>query len=152
MAMAENLSQRRYEKYDHEGYTYCLDKPNTEGSLLFWRCDRRNSGCKGRIHTTTGADRTFVKMVTGHTCADTGESGFRAQKCRIIVKFNSTSPFSGNAARVGVQTAISAVRRRAVETMELPSVITAEVVEHLPRAVKGKLKGTVQGTVHKINI
>jgi hypothetical protein len=58
--------------------------------------------------------------------------------------------FSGNAARVGVQTAISAVRRRAVETMEIPSVITAEITQHLPRAVKGQLKGN--GTFIKLNI
>jgi hypothetical protein len=88
LAMAEILTQQRYEKYAHEGYLYVLDRLNSNGSLVFWRCDLRGAGCKGRIHTTAGADRAFVKMVTQHTCADTGESGFRAEKCRIIVKFN----------------------------------------------------------------
>jgi hypothetical protein len=80
MAMAEILSQQRYEKYAHEGYIYVLDKLSLDGTLMFWRCDLRNGGCKGRIHTTTGVDRTFVKMVTQHTCADTGESGFQAEE------------------------------------------------------------------------
>jgi hypothetical protein len=91
------------EKYAHEGYTYVLDKHNTEGTLMFWRCDRRTGGCKGRIQTTIDADRTFVKMVTQHTCENTGDSGFRAEICSVKL---FVSPFSGNAARVRVQTAI----------------------------------------------
>ncbi|KAK4887214.1 hypothetical protein RN001_003485 [Aquatica leii] len=47
-------SIRNKEKYEHNGYLYCLDKLISNGSKKSWRCDveiEKNKRCKGRIYT-----------------------------------------------------------------------------------------------------
>uniref|UniRef100_A0A1I8BW55 NADP-dependent 3-hydroxy acid dehydrogenase YdfG n=1 Tax=Meloidogyne hapla TaxID=6305 RepID=A0A1I8BW55_MELHA len=115
--MSQIRSQKNQEKYSHDGFIYVKDRVSSIGDKIFWRCDLLNHGCKGRIHTASDNERTFLKLVTQHTCST-----------------------AGNAARVGVQKAVSAVRSRARESLEvLPSQIRASVVEQLPEAILGRM-------------
>nr|CAD2172578.1 unnamed protein product [Meloidogyne enterolobii] len=47
------LSNKNREKYTHNGYCYVKDRDSADGHLIFWRCDERGNGCKGRIWTTS---------------------------------------------------------------------------------------------------
>nr|CAD2149687.1 unnamed protein product [Meloidogyne enterolobii] len=115
--MSQIRSQKNQEKYSHDGFIYVKDRISSLGDKIFWRCDLLNHGCKGRIHTASDIERTFIKLVTEHTCS-----------------------LTGNAARVGVQKAVSAVRSRARESLDMvPSQIRASVVEELPEAILGRM-------------
>ena len=63
--MAENiLSQRRKEKFAHDGFLYIFDKySKTDISVKFWRCEQLGR-CKGRIHTKDGQ---YLREVTKHS-------------------------------------------------------------------------------------
>nr|CAD2177161.1 unnamed protein product [Meloidogyne enterolobii] len=67
-------SQRNCEKYSHNGFSYVKDKDSADGERIFWRCDEKSNGCKGRIWTTSCENREFIRLVTEHSCSSTGNS------------------------------------------------------------------------------
>jgi len=112
---AQILSKRLNEKYAHNGFIYIRDnRGSRDGERLFWRCEKQKTGCKGRIHTSSGENRTFLQLVTPHTCSETGD-----------------------AVRVVVQQTVTGIKRRALTTMENPSQIRAEAVQGLSQAIMG---------------
>ena len=67
-------SERNCEKYSHNGFCYVKDKESSDGQRIFWRCDERNSGCKGRVWTTSCDNRNFIRLVTKYSCSTTGNA------------------------------------------------------------------------------
>jgi hypothetical protein len=51
--MIPHNSQKNNEKYSHNSYCYVKDRESADGEKIFWRCDLKNIGCKGRIWTTS---------------------------------------------------------------------------------------------------
>lgn len=126
--MAFHKSRKNCEKYSHNGYCYVKDKESADGDRIFWRCDERGSGCKGRVWTTSGEAREFLRLVTDHSCSTTG-------LCFLI--FSNIK--LGDAAKVAVQKAITTVRYRAATTMENPVQIRSTVIQEMSTAVLGCL-------------
>ncbi|KAB0797083.1 hypothetical protein PPYR_08077 [Photinus pyralis] len=55
--MAELLSQRGGLKIAHHGHLFSFHKKSSDGTLSFWRCDKRTSeNCKARLHTDANGD------------------------------------------------------------------------------------------------
>uniref|UniRef100_A0A914L8K1 FLYWCH-type domain-containing protein n=1 Tax=Meloidogyne incognita TaxID=6306 RepID=A0A914L8K1_MELIC len=106
------LSNKNCEKYTHNGYCYVKDRDSADGQLIFWRCDERSNGCKGRIWTTSCQNREFVRLITDHSCSTTGD-----------------------AAKVSVQQILTSVRQRAATTLENPAQIRSNVVQGASTAV-----------------
>ena len=68
------LSKQNKKKFSHNGYIYVKDRLSNDGEKFFWCCDkRRTTDCKGRIHTTAGEERAFLRMVTEHSCSGLGD-------------------------------------------------------------------------------
>ena len=95
-AMAENiLSKKSKPKFSHDGNIFVFDKcSRTDPSLKFWRCELKNE-CKGRIHTK---NQEVVKLVNEHS--------------------HGASSVSVEVAKIK-----TSVKRKAEETLEVPSSI-----------------------------
>jgi hypothetical protein len=50
-AAVELKTQRNCNKVEQDGYMYTFDRQSSDGNTKFWRCERKNQGCKGRLHT-----------------------------------------------------------------------------------------------------
>ena len=37
--------------FDSQGHAYVIGKKNAPGNKTYWRCARKNYGCKARVHT-----------------------------------------------------------------------------------------------------
>jgi hypothetical protein len=111
-------SQRHQNKFEHDSFLYVKDKMSADGTIVFWRCDKRGIGCNGRIWTNAN-DGTFNSLRIRHTCSEVG-----------------------NAARVQLQTMQTRIKQRAETTMENPSTIRDESLANAPLAVLGQAPTT----------
>ena len=50
------FSKREKAKFTHNGYLYIFDKLTKDGLKKMWRCDRKDHGCKARLHTNANTD------------------------------------------------------------------------------------------------
>ncbi|KAL3095224.1 hypothetical protein niasHT_020375 [Heterodera trifolii] len=94
-------TKRNRSKLQHDGHLYTFAKTSADGMTKFWRCEFKDSGvdkCKGRIWTSLRDE--FIRMATPHTCEP-------------------------NPSHVVAKKVTTAIKRRAVETMEAPAVIRA---------------------------
>ncbi|KAB0799496.1 hypothetical protein PPYR_07376 [Photinus pyralis] len=112
-------SQRGTNKFVHEGFVYVKDKDSIDGATIFWRCDRKYSGCRGRIWTNS-VDGTFNCLRRNHTCCATGD-----------------------AARIEVLKVQTNVKHRAASTMETPSQIRTEVLQNASAATLGRISSSM---------
>lgn len=107
-------SFRDREKYTHGGFVYVFDKVSkkTEGKL-FWRCEKKTDDprCCGRIHTVNGQ---FHLLVTPHN-------------------------HGPDAASVEVSRIRTRIKRRAAETLEIPSQIVMAEMQGTSAAVQGRM-------------
>ncbi|KAL7077678.1 hypothetical protein ACQ4LE_003502 [Meloidogyne hapla] len=77
--MLLHKSRKDCEKYSHNGFCYVKDRESSDGEIIFWRCDEKGRGgkgrgCKGRIWTTSCENREFIRLVTEHSCSTTGNA------------------------------------------------------------------------------
>lgn len=104
-------TRKQKETKMHEGHLYIFHKMSTDGAIKFWRCHRQRDPevkCCGRLHTTIDGD--FVKTIGNHTCI---QSAANVEKQRIV----------------------TAIKMRAIETMETPQVVRAQVLQEVPTPV-----------------
>lgn len=127
MNNAQILSQRAVERYNYDGYIYVKDKESKDGLKCFWRCHKKDNGkndsgnrtyCNGRIWTNT-SDGSFHSLRIPHTCSNTG-----------------------NAVQVEIAKVITAVKRRANDTMERPQEIRAAVSQNISDGALGQFPST----------
>lgn len=97
-------TKKQKPKITYEGQLYTFDKSIADGTRKFWRCEYKNS-CKGRIWTDL--DDQFIRLATPHTCPV-------------------------NAANVDAQKVKTAIKRRALTTLEPPAVIRSEALQNAP--------------------
>ena len=104
-------SKRQKEKMMLDGFLYIFDKYNSEHNIKFWRCERKEE-CRGRIHTDL--NNNFLKMVNNHI-------------------------HDANIAKVEAQKIVTGIKRRAMESMELPSQIRANALTNVSTPVLAQL-------------
>lgn len=110
--MDEIQTKRSRKLLEDGGYLFTFHKQSADRSKKFWRCQGRSDGCKARLHTDIN---DVVASRTGlHT-------------------------HGSNAARVEVARVKTAMRKRAVETMEPPSLILNNVIQGLDQATMGQM-------------
>lgn len=112
--MAEIQSKRWGPKYAYDGHPFCFDRLNSEETIKFWRCDKRDSHiCKALLHTSE-ATNNVQKLVNEH-CHGSDAAGIEVtQICTVIQK-------------------------RAEETQEAPAMILIHLYEDASVAVQGRL-------------
>ena len=92
-----------------------MDKPSADGEKIFWRCDtRKTTECKGRIHTTADEERSFLRMVTAHSCSGLGDPA-RVGVQKVDLNYIIFSEF--------LFQVMSVIRQRGASTMEKPAQI-----------------------------
>ena len=84
---------------------YTFDKISADGTTKCWWCKDSVNKCKGRIWTDL--NNNFLRLATAHACP-------------------------ANASNVDAQKVKTAIKRRAVTTLEPPSVIRAEALQNVP--------------------
>ena len=108
-------SKKNKDKLVHDGILHIFDKLNVDEDRKFWRCEFKNTKgieCKGRIHTDL--NNNFLQLVTPHVC-------------------------EASAARVGAQKVVTAVKRRAEDTMEPPATIRSLVLQNVPTPIQAQV-------------
>jgi hypothetical protein len=108
-------SKRGKVKLEHEGFLYIFHKFNADRDVKFWRCEFHGSkdiNCKGRVHTDLQGN--FLKYVGEHTCPAGAEN-------------------------IGVKRVVTALKRRAVDTMETPAVLRANILQNVPTPIMAQV-------------
>ena len=109
----ENVqSKRGKEKFMHEGYLYVFDKFSADHSKKFWRCELKNE-CKVRLHTTADNDRVLMQM--------------------------NQHSHGSDAAQLRAAMILTGIKRRAIETTEIPSVILNSALQGTSTAIQAKM-------------
>uniref|UniRef100_A0A1I8BMN3 DH domain-containing protein n=1 Tax=Meloidogyne hapla TaxID=6305 RepID=A0A1I8BMN3_MELHA len=99
--MLLHKSRKDCEKYSHNGFCYVKDRESSDGEIIFWRCDEKGRGCKGR--TTVSLQNIAVqqqavnengtpkknerRFMVCHEILDTEENYLRILKVLIEVYF-----------------------------------------------------------------
>lgn len=98
--MAESvLSIRNQPKVTDSGHAYTFDKRSADGTLRFYRCDKRYDDCPARIHVS----------------AESGE----------VVRRVHDHNHGSDAARIEAAKVVVGLKRRCEENQELPRQLVA---------------------------
>jgi hypothetical protein len=87
---------------EDQGFLFIFDKMSKSNENEFWRCKRQ--GCNARLH-------------------------INAESRQIVRRVNEHAGHDSNAAAVAANRVSTAVKRRAVETIELPSQIITQALQ-----------------------
>uniref|UniRef100_A0A914HQ83 MULE transposase domain-containing protein n=1 Tax=Globodera rostochiensis TaxID=31243 RepID=A0A914HQ83_GLORO len=124
-------TKKRQVKLTHEGHLYTFAKMSADGTTKFWRCEFKNNDnkCKGRAWTDLNDQ--FLLLATPHTCP-------------------------ANATRVETQRVTTAIKRRAIATLEPPAIIRSEALQNVPSPVgvcvpKEAAKKLIKRARHEVN-
>jgi hypothetical protein len=105
--MAQINTKKGKPKKQHEGFLFIFDKLIAEGEQKAWRCEAKN-GCKARIWTDL-------------------QDNVLQPKSGIPIHSHDANP-----ANVISQRGMTAIKRRAEETMEPPAMLRAAIMENVP--------------------
>lgn len=122
------LSKRDREVFSHGGHLYWFDKLISAGTIKSWRCAKRLANgkkCCGRVYTNL--DDEFLRVAKDHAAHE------------------------GDAAGVEVARALTELKRRAVETQEIPSQIRTNALQNLSQAARGRFpnKAATNKVIHR---
>jgi hypothetical protein len=106
--MAQINTIKGKSKKQHEGFLFIFDKLIAEGEQKAWRCEAKNKGCRARIWTDL--QDNLLQPKTG----------------------TPTHTHDANPANVISQRGMTAIKRRAVETMEPPAMLRTAIMENVP--------------------
>nr|CAD2171607.1 unnamed protein product [Meloidogyne enterolobii] len=112
---AEILSERYQPKINYDGFLYVFHTFNRDGTIKFWRCEffgSKGIKCNGRIHTDL--ENNFLRQINIHSCPASAEN-------------------------VEAKKVVTSLKRRAVGTMETPSILRATTFENIPTPVLARL-------------
>lgn len=114
--MTDIASNRNNDMLSHDGHLYWLDKLIANETKKSWRCATRLANgkrCQGRVYTDL--DNRSVTVVSAH------------------------GAHTGDAARVEVARAITTMKRRAVDTQEIPTQIRTNTLQNMTLAARARL-------------
>ncbi|KAH7673219.1 hypothetical protein AAVH_42301, partial [Aphelenchoides avenae] len=103
-------------KVTDSGYAYTFDRLSADGTLRFYRCDKRHDDCPARIHVSVETD-AIVTRIHNH---NHGSDAARIEAAKVLV----------------------GVKRRCAENQELPGQLVATALQNVNEAVMGKLPST----------
>ena len=128
--MNHELATESSRKKLHDGgFLYTYQQLNADGNKKFWVCERKNDRCRGRIHTDL------------HD---------------VVVYRSENHNHGSNAAGVEVVKVRTAMKSRALETMDQPVQIINNVIQGIDQAVMGQMpnkaanKKMIQRTRYRI--
>lgn len=106
-------SKRNRPKFSDAGFLYVFDKLSADGSIRFWRCERKSEDCPARLHTGVD-DQNVLRRMHEHN-------------------------HDPNPVHIEAEAAMTSARKRARETQELPSQIINHSSQSLSTAAMGHL-------------
>lgn len=104
-------SQKGKPKIEHNGALFLFHMFNKNQTVEFWRCEFFNSNdikCKARLHRDH--DGNIIRQLNEHNCPSGAEN-------------------------VGAKRVITALKRRAAETMEPPAILRGSILQNVPTPV-----------------
>lgn len=107
-------SNRQRQKFVHEANSYSFDKYSSDGTKMFWRCDKRDSdGCKARIHTNRHNNQV-IKTINQHT-------------------------HGSDITSIEITKIKTSIKLRAINTVEIPSQIINHISQVIPNSIRGAM-------------
>ncbi|KAH7710487.1 hypothetical protein AAVH_22225 [Aphelenchoides avenae] len=97
------VSIRNRSKIADNGYAYVFDKRSADGTLQFYRCDKKMDDCAARIHVSI-------------------------ETCDVVRRFHDHNHGS-DAARIEAARVVAAVKRRRAENQELSGQLVATALQ-----------------------
>lgn len=111
--MAVVLSTKGKQLLAYNGHMFYFDKLSADKSVKFWRCQKRNEFCKARLHTNAETDE--------------------------VIRLSQEHAHKSDAAQVSTSIVITRIKRAAVETTKIPSVILNESLQSSSPVVISRL-------------
>jgi hypothetical protein len=126
------MTRKNCGTFAHDGYIYVKDRRSKDGSKIFWRCQKKDTGrneggartyCNGRLWTTS--EGLFLSIRCPHSCRTVG-SAVQLERAEIMTQ----------------------IKRKAVETMEKPHEIKIAASRNISSAARGIFPS--QDTIRKV--
>ena len=108
-------SKRRSEKFEHDRFLYVFHMYSNDQDRKFWQCEffgSKDFKCKDRLHNDL--EGNVLRQLNEHNCPSGAEN-------------------------IGAKRVITALKRRAIITMEPPAVLRANTLQNVPTPILAKV-------------